>query len=154
MQDDPYPHDVPIFREHFDTDPATIVQPCSSYNSRIELFRCLPHNLPPTCLPDRILKDFVRGARRGAPPTKLCATCPDIWLLYRPRPSVLSQCASVVLTDILSTFPDIMSLSEQVASFIFMYKLLQVGIPRNQECLVASTDSPVLVGVPPYRREL
>ena len=39
----------------------------------------------------------------------------------------------MVLIDIISTFPDIMCLSEQVASFIFMYKLLHVSIYSLQD---------------------
>lgn len=48
-------------------------------------------------------------------------------MLFGPRSPEMSQCPSVVLIDILNTFPDIVLLSEQVASFIFMFKLLNVS---------------------------
>jgi hypothetical protein len=56
-----------------------------------------------------------------------------------------------VLIDILSTFPDIMRLAELVASFIFMFKLLEVSIYRSQTCVVSTNGFRVEVSCHPRK---
>jgi hypothetical protein len=73
-------------------------------------------------------------------------------MLFGPRSPEMSQCPSVVLIDILNTFPDIVLLSEQVASFIFMFKLLNVS---NYSFLVwMYFPDNFQVGMPSYTRNL
>lgn len=79
---------------------------------------------------DRILVDFVLEARRNGASSGHCATCPDIWLLFQPRTPQLKRCLTVVILDVLNAYPDVVSLTELVASFVIMFKLLTVGVSQ------------------------
>lgn len=148
---DPSPMSLPRLQ---DANASLAAHPCSPMvpiNSfRVELFRCLPENVPPTNLADRILTDFMLEARRdGGSPTACapCMTCPDVWLLCRPPFPQQKRCASVVVLDILNTYPDIVSLTELAASFIFMFKYLSVSVldcaalPYKSYVLTSSSGS-------------
>lgn len=74
--------------------------------------------------------DFMLEARRDGASLAPCDTCPDVHLLCQPRPPHQKRCLTVVILDVLNAYPDVVSVTEVVASFINMYRMLNVGISQ------------------------
>lgn len=95
-------------------------------------------NLPATCPLDTILLGFLhsrqREAAQGTPRQKLAGPpYPSVSSLLNPEKSIYSHPVSKVFTDILSTFPDIATLPEQVAVLYTMFLLMRWQIYPTQE---------------------
>ncbi|KAL8725802.1 MAG: hypothetical protein Q9166_007133 [cf. Caloplaca sp. 2 TL-2023] len=95
-------------------------------------------NIPPTCPLDVILLDFLaeRRARaaEGASPTNLVGPpYPSVSTLLNPERSMYAHPLSKVFTDILSKFPDLSELPEQVAVLYVMFLIMRWQISPTQE---------------------
>ncbi|KAL8917864.1 MAG: hypothetical protein Q9208_007686 [Pyrenodesmia sp. 3 TL-2023] len=95
-------------------------------------------NIPPTCPLDGILLDFLaeRRARaaEGASPTNLVGPpYPSVSSLLNPERSMYAHPLSRVFTDILSKFPDLSALPEQVAVLYIMFLIMRWQIAPTQE---------------------
>ncbi|KAL8721852.1 MAG: hypothetical protein Q9225_001566 [Loekoesia sp. 1 TL-2023] len=95
-------------------------------------------NIPPTCPLDTILLDFLaeRRARaaEGASPTNLVGPpYPSVSSLLNPERSIYAHPLSKVFTDILSKFPDLSALPEQVAVLYVMFLIMRWQISPTQE---------------------
>ncbi|KAL8971966.1 MAG: hypothetical protein Q9197_003009 [Variospora fuerteventurae] len=100
-------------------------------------------NIPPTCPLDGILLDFLaeRQARaaEGASPTNVVGPpYPSVSSLLNPDRSIYAHPLSKVFTDVLSKFPDLSELPEQVAVLYVMFLIMRWQIsptPENYERL-------------------
>ena len=95
-------------------------------------------NVDPTCTLDSILLEFLRDRQReaaeGVSTGELVGPpYPSVSSLLNPAKSALSHPLSKVFTDILSTFPDINSLPEQVAVLYIMFLVMRWQIYPTQE---------------------
>ncbi len=95
-------------------------------------------NIPPTCPLDGILLDFLaeRRARaaEGASPTNLLGPpYPSVSSFLNPERSMYAHPLSRVFTDILSKFPDLSALPEQVAVLYIMFLIMRWQIAPTQE---------------------
>ncbi|KAL9600217.1 MAG: hypothetical protein Q9219_003360 [cf. Caloplaca sp. 3 TL-2023] len=95
-------------------------------------------NIPPTCPLDVILLEFLaeRRARaaEGASPTNLVGPpYPSVSSLLNPERSIYAHPLSKVFTDILSKFPDLSALPEQVAVLYIMFLVMRWQISPTQE---------------------
>lgn len=95
-------------------------------------------NIEPTCPLDSILLDFLRTRQReaaeGASGRQLVGPpYPSVSSLLNPASSAYSHPLSKVFTDILSKFPDISSLPEQVAVLYVMFLVMRWQIYPTQE---------------------
>ncbi|KAL9007779.1 MAG: hypothetical protein Q9173_007023 [Seirophora scorigena] len=95
-------------------------------------------NIPPTCPLDGILLDFLaeRRARaaEGASPTNLVGPpYPSVSSLLNSERSMFAHPLSKVFTDILSKFPDLCELPEQVAVLYVMFLIMRWQISPTAE---------------------
>lgn len=95
-------------------------------------------NVAPTCTLDGILLDFLaerqQRAAEGIPSQKLVGPAyPSVSSLLNPERSIYSHPLSKVFTDILSTFPDLSALPEQVAVLYIMFLVMRWQISPTQE---------------------
>lgn len=95
-------------------------------------------NIPPTCPLDTILLEFLharqREAAEGASEKLLVGPAyPSVSSLLNPDKSIYSHPLSQVFTDILSKFPDICGLPEQVAVLYVMFLIMRWSIYPTQE---------------------
>ena len=95
-------------------------------------------NTPPTCPLDQILLDYLharqREAESGVPGNRLVGPAyPSVSSLLNPEQSKFSHPLSQVFTDILSKFPDISGLPEQVAVLYVMFLLMRWQVYPTQE---------------------
>ncbi|KAL8805538.1 MAG: hypothetical protein Q9182_001907 [Xanthomendoza sp. 2 TL-2023] len=95
-------------------------------------------NIPPTCPFDVIILDFLaeRRARaaEGLSPTNLVGPpYPSVSSLLNPENSRYAHPLSKVFTDILSKFPDLNELPEQVAVLYIMFLIMRWQISPTQE---------------------
>ncbi|KAI4141001.1 MAG: hypothetical protein L6R39_005550 [Caloplaca ligustica] len=100
-------------------------------------------NISPTCPLDGILLDFlaerrVRAAEGVSPSNLVGPSYPSVSSLLNPERSIYSHPLSRVFTDILSKFPDLSTLPEQVAVLYVMFLIMRWQIsptPENYERL-------------------
>jgi len=95
-------------------------------------------NIPPTCPLDGILLDFLHSRQRelaeGTPTQRLVGPAyPSVSSLLNPEKSIYSHPLSKVFTDVLSKFPDISTLPEQVAVLYIMFLIMRWQIYPTQE---------------------
>jgi hypothetical protein len=95
-------------------------------------------NVEATCPLDSILLDFLRSRQReaaeGASKRQLVGPpYPSVSSLLNPAKSAFSHPLSKVFTDILSKFPDISGLPEQVAVLYIMFLIMRWQIYPTQE---------------------
>lgn len=95
-------------------------------------------NTPPTCPLDGLLLDFLaerqQRAAEGLSNQKLVGPAyPSVSSLLNPERSMYSHPLSKVFTDILSTFPDLSALPEQVAVLYIMFLIMRWQISPTQE---------------------
>lgn len=95
-------------------------------------------NIAPTCPLDGLLLDFLaerkERAAEGVSSQKLLGpNYPSVSSLLNPERSIYSHPVSKVLTDILSTFPDLSALPEQVAVLYIMFLIMRWQICPTQE---------------------
>ncbi|KAL8808260.1 MAG: hypothetical protein Q9200_004352 [Gallowayella weberi] len=103
----------------------------------------LAHNVPvqniaPTCPFDVIILDFLKERRaraaEGLSPTNLVGPpYPSVLSLLNPESSLYAHPLSKVFTDILSKFPDLNELPEQVAVLYIMFLIMRWQISPTQE---------------------
>jgi hypothetical protein len=94
-------------------------------------------NIPPTCPLDGILLDFLHSRQRelaeGASSQRLVGPAyPSVSSLLNPDKSIYSHPLSKVFTDILSKFPDISALPEQVGVLYIMFLIMRWQIYPTQ----------------------
>ncbi|KAL8769654.1 MAG: hypothetical protein Q9209_004451 [Squamulea sp. 1 TL-2023] len=111
--------------------PSSFDPPLAAHNVPIR-------NIPPTCPLDVILLDFLaeRRARaaEGASPTNLVGPpYPSVSSLLNPERSIYAHPLSKVFTDILSKFPDLSELPEQVAVLYVMFLIMRWQISPTRE---------------------
>lgn len=102
------------------------------------LFRRLPLNTEPTCTLDNVLKGFEaerrRAAQSGTPAASLVGPAyPSISSLLNPTRAANSHPLSKVFTDILSRFPSISEVPEQVAVLYIMFLVMRWHVAPTQE---------------------
>ncbi|PGH17559.1 hypothetical protein AJ80_04737 [Polytolypa hystricis UAMH7299] len=95
-------------------------------------------NLPATCPLDGILLEFLRARRRDAENgistgQVLGPAYPSVKSLLNPDSTEYSHPLSKVFTDILSKFPDISALPEQIAVLYVMFLFMRWQIYPTQE---------------------
>lgn len=95
-------------------------------------------NIAPTCPLDGLLLDFLaerkQRAAEGVSSQKLVGPAyPSVSSLLNPERSIYSHPVSKVFTDILSTFPDLSALPEQVAVLYIMFLIMRWQICPTQE---------------------
>lgn len=95
-------------------------------------------NIAPTCHLDSLLLDFLaerkQRAAEGVPSLKLVGPAyPSVSSLLNPERSIYSHPVSKVFTDILSSFPDLSALPEQVAVLYIMFLNMRWQICPTQE---------------------
>ncbi|KAK2873914.1 hypothetical protein FQN49_002005 [Arthroderma sp. PD_2] len=95
-------------------------------------------NVEPTCPLDGILLDFLRSRQResaeGVPNRQLVGPpYPSVSSLLNPAKGIYSHPLSKVFTDILSKFPNISNLPEQVAVLYVMFLLMRWQIYPTRE---------------------
>ncbi|KAL1297273.1 hypothetical protein AAFC00_004830 [Neodothiora populina] len=102
------------------------------------LYTRLPLNTEPTCTLDGVLKGFEaerrRAAQSGTPAASLVGPAyPSISSLLNPERASHSHPLSKVFTDILSKFPSISGVPEQVAVLYIMFLIMRWHIAPTQE---------------------
>lgn len=95
-------------------------------------------NIGPTCPLDGLLLDFLaerqQRAAEGVSSQKLVGPAyPSVSSLLNPERSLYSHPLSKFFTDILSTFPDLSALPEQVAVLYIMFLIMRWQISPTQE---------------------
>ena len=95
-------------------------------------------NISPTCPLDTILLDFLHARQRegadGVPGNRLVGpSYPSVSSLLNPEKGRYSHPLSQVFTDILSKFPDISGLPEQVAVLYIMFLVMRWSIYPTQD---------------------
>ncbi|KAI9680687.1 MAG: hypothetical protein M1817_004127 [Caeruleum heppii] len=95
-------------------------------------------NIPATCPLDGLLLDFLHErqhqAAQGVSKNKLVGPAyPSIASLLNPERSKYSHPLSKVFTDILSKFPDLSTLPEQIATLYIMFLIMRWQISPTQE---------------------
>ncbi|KAK0122123.1 hypothetical protein ONS95_010384 [Cadophora gregata] len=95
-------------------------------------------NGPPTCPLDNILLDFLherqqQAAEGVATPKLVGPAYPSVSSLLNPSKAATSHPLSKVFTDILSTFPDLSTLPEKVATLYIMFLIMRWQISPTQE---------------------
>ncbi|KAF2239221.1 hypothetical protein EV356DRAFT_528498 [Viridothelium virens] len=101
-------------------------------------FTTLPRTLGATCPLDGILLDFLAERQHreaeGYSSSRLVGPAyPSVSSLLNPERSKFSHPLSKVFTDILSTFPDLKHLPEQVAVLYIMFLVMRWQIAPTQE---------------------
>ena len=89
-------------------------------------------NTPSTCPLDSLLLDFLHErqhqAAKGVSSNKLVGPAyPSVASLLNPEQSIYSHPLSKVFTDILSTFPDLATLPEQISVLYIMFLIMRVS---------------------------
>ena len=102
------------------------------------LYKRLPLNTEPTCTLDGILRGFEaerrRAAQSGTPAATLVGpSYPSISSLLNPTRAANSHPLSKVFTDILSRFPSISEVPEQIAVLYIMFLIMRWHIAPTQE---------------------
>lgn len=95
-------------------------------------------NIGPTCPLDGLLLNFLaerqQRAAEGVSSQKLVGPAyPSVSSLLNPERSIYSHPLSKFFTDILSTFPDLSALPEQVAVLYIMFLIMRWQISPTQE---------------------
>ncbi|KAL8786807.1 MAG: hypothetical protein Q9213_002544, partial [Squamulea squamosa] len=113
-------------------------KPPSSFDPPLAAHNVPIRNIPPTCPLDVILLDFLaeRRARaaEGASPTNIVGPpYPSVSSLLNPGRSIYAHPLSKVFTDILSKFPDLSELPEQVAVLYVMFLIMRWQISPTRE---------------------
>ncbi|KAL8858234.1 MAG: hypothetical protein Q9178_005246 [Gyalolechia marmorata] len=113
-------------------------KPSSSFDPPLFAHSVPIRNIHPTCPLDVILLDFLaeRRARaaEGASPTNLVGPrYPSVSSLLNPERSMYAHPLSKVFTDILSKFPDLAELPEQVAVLYIMFLIMRWQISPTRE---------------------
>ncbi|KAL8698944.1 MAG: hypothetical protein Q9201_006290 [Fulgogasparrea decipioides] len=134
-------HRVPPFpRLSTNLQPSAVQtpKPPSGFEPPLSAHAVPIRNIPPTCPFDSILLDFLaeRRARaaEGASPTDLVGPpYPSFSSLLTPERSIYAHPLSKVVTDILSKFPDVSELPEQVAVLYIMFLIMRWQIYPTQE---------------------
>lgn len=113
-------------------------QPPSGFEPPLVAYNVPVRNVSPTCPLDVILLDFLaeRRARaaEGLSPTNLVGPpYPSVSSLLNPERSRYAHPLSKVFTDILSKFPDLAELPEQVAVLYIMFLVMRWQISPTQE---------------------
>ena len=109
-----------------------------TFDTVINAHSALVRNTAPTCTLDGILLDFLaerqQRAAEGVSNQKLVGPAyPSVSSLLNPERSLYSHPLSKVFTDILSTFPDLSALPEQVAVLYIMFLVMRWQISPTQE---------------------
>ncbi|KAL8649277.1 MAG: hypothetical protein Q9210_004496 [Variospora velana] len=136
-----YPHLSTII--HANTAGVQTPKPHEHFEPPLVAHNVPIRNISPTCPLDGILLDFLaeRRARaaEGASPTNLVGPpYPSVSSLLSPDRSIYAHPLSKVFTDILSKFPDLSELPEQVAVLYVMFLIMRWQIsptPENYERL-------------------
>ncbi|KAL8894756.1 MAG: hypothetical protein Q9192_004076 [Flavoplaca navasiana] len=113
-------------------------KPSSSFDPPLVAHTVPIRNIPPTCPLDVILLDFLSDRRaraaEGASPTNLVGpSYPSVSSLLNPSTSMYAHPLSKVFTDILSKFPDLSALPEQVAVLYIMFLIMRWQISPTRE---------------------
>ncbi|TKA75365.1 hypothetical protein B0A49_03336 [Cryomyces minteri] len=112
--------------------------PCDPRLSPGPLYSFLPRTVDPTCPLDSLLLDFLAERRQraadGVTTSSLVGPAyPSISSLLNPDRSVYSHPLSKVFTDILSKFPDLSDLPEQVAVLYVMFLFMRWNVAPTAE---------------------
>ncbi|KAI4211077.1 MAG: hypothetical protein LQ351_006085 [Letrouitia transgressa] len=118
------------------TPPITTLKPRDG--SGPEPYEVPVRNTPPTCPLDGILLDFLAERRslaaEGTPVSKLVGPAyPSFPSLLNPSASIYAHPLSKIFTDILSKFPDLSALPEQVAVLYVMFLIMRWQISPSKE---------------------
>ncbi|KAF1351042.1 hypothetical protein BDV97DRAFT_350946 [Delphinella strobiligena] len=102
------------------------------------IYTRLPLNTEPTCTFDQLLSGFEaerrRAAQSGTPTATLVGPAyPSISSLLNPTRAQKSHPLSKVFTDIVTTFPSISDVPEQVAVLYIMFLIMRWHIAPTQE---------------------
>lgn len=108
------------------------------FETSIQAHSAPVRNIGPTCPLDGLLLDFLaerqQRAAEGISSQKLVGPAyPSVSSLLNPERSIYSHPLSKVFTDILSTFPDLSALPEQVAVLYIMFLIMRWQISPTQE---------------------
>lgn len=108
------------------------------FETSIQAHSAPVRNISPTCPLDGLLLDFLaerqQRAAEGISNQKLVGPAyPSVSSLLNPERSIYSHPLSKVFTDILSTFPDLSALPEQVAVLYIMFLIMRWQISPTQE---------------------
>ncbi|ODH48971.1 hypothetical protein GX48_04904 [Paracoccidioides brasiliensis] len=112
--------------------------PCNQFDPYISPHMVPVRNVDPTCPMDGILLDFLRTRQREAEDgtskqVLVGPPYPSVSSLLNPAKSAYSHPLSKVFTDILSKFPGISNLPEQVAVLYVMFLLMRWQIYPTQQ---------------------
>ncbi len=108
------------------------------FETTINTYSTPVRNIAATCPLDGLLLDFLaerqQRAAEGVSSHKLVGPAyPSVSSLLNPERSIYSHPVSKVFTDILSTFPDLSALPEQVAVLYIMFLIMRWQICPTQE---------------------
>ncbi|KAI4250388.1 MAG: hypothetical protein LQ352_005348 [Teloschistes flavicans] len=143
------PHQPPLPMPSFPRMPSHPPQPQSSRSTDHQhSFTPPPHtpyyalairNIPSTCPLDTILLDFLESRRslltssQISPSAAIGPAYPSVASLLNPERAVYAHPLSKLFTDILSKFPDLSHLPEQVAVLYVMFLIMRWQISPTQE---------------------
>ncbi|KAJ9618767.1 hypothetical protein H2203_008972 [Taxawa tesnikishii (nom. ined.)] len=104
----------------------------------VPIWRRLPITTQPTCPLDKLLLDFLADRRQAAAQGASSATVvgpayPSISSLLNPKRSAKAHPLSQFFTDIMTTFPDLSTLPEQVAVMFIMFLIMRWHVEPTQE---------------------
>lgn len=113
-------------------------KPCDRFETTLVAHAAPVRNIGPTCPLDGLLLDFLAERRQlaaeGVSSQKLVGPAyPSVSSLLNPERSIYSHPLSKFFTDILSTFPDLSALPEQVAVLYIMFLIMRWQIHPTQE---------------------
>ena len=113
-------------------------RPDDGHNAQLPAYSTPIKNTASTCPLDGLLLDFLSERRQraadGMPEHELVGPAyPNVSALIHPERSQLSHPLSRVFTDILSKFPDLSALPEQVATLYIMFIIMRWQIAPTQE---------------------
>ncbi|KAL9017720.1 MAG: hypothetical protein Q9180_008750, partial [Flavoplaca navasiana] len=133
-----YPSRTPTISPSSRTAAVQTPKPSSSFDPPLVAHSVPIRNIPPTCPLDVILLDFLSDRRaraaEGASPTNLVGpSYPSVSSLLNPSTSIYAHPLSKVFTDILSKFPDLSALPEQVAVLYIMFLIMRWQISPTRE---------------------
>lgn len=114
------------------------VKVCERFEAPMIAHATPVRNIGPTCPLDGLLLDFLAERRQraaeGMSSQKLVGpTYPSVSSLLNPERSIYTHPLSKFFTDILSTFPDLSALPEQVAVLYIMFLIMRWQIHPTQE---------------------
>lgn len=109
-----------------------------SYPSQARAYANPVRNIGPTCPLDGLLLDFLAERQRrlaeGVPSSNLVGPAyPSVSSLLNPERSARAHPLSKVFTDIISTFPDLSTLPEQIAVLYVMFLVMRWQISPTAE---------------------